>query len=58
MKLAKNSRNNEIPGESQRILELREKIEDNDYVLGAIMRIAQILSGEIAQGFGEKHDRS
>lgn len=42
----------------RRIAELREKLEDEDYLASAIQRIAQVLSVELLDMNGEVHERS
>ncbi len=44
------------PGERKhdprRLEELRRKMQDEEYIAGAIQRIAQVLSAEITNGYG------
>lgn len=42
-------------GEEDRLAELKRKVHDDAYLMGAIQRIAQVLSGEIMQGVGARH---
>lgn len=41
--------------DEDRLAELRRKVHDDAYLAGAILRIAQVLSGEIMDGIGERH---
>ena len=45
-----------FPGERRhdprRLEELRRKMQDEQYIAGAILRIAQVLSAEIMNGYG------
>ncbi|GEM_PF-1334369 len=41
-----------------RIAELREKLQDEEYLASAILRIAQVLSGELLEMNGDYHERS
>ena len=41
-----------------RIAELRAKLQDEEYLSSAILRIAQVLSGELLYMNGEHHERS
>lgn len=47
------------PGERKhdprRLEELRRKMQDEEYIIGAIQRIAQVLSAEIMNGYGVQH---
>lgn len=36
----------------QRLAELKRKVHDDDYLAGAIIRIAQVMSAEIIDGYG------
>lgn len=40
-----------------RLDELRLKVHDESYIDAAVLRIAQVLSAEIASGYGEFHGR-
>jgi len=42
-------------GDTERLAELKRKVNDDDYLQAAIQRIAQVLSGEIMQGVGARH---
>lgn len=42
----------------RRIAELREKLQDEEYLSSAIQRIAQVLSVELLDMNGEVHERS
>lgn len=42
----------------RRIAELRDKLEDEDYLASAIQRIAQVLSVELLDMNGVVHERS
>jgi hypothetical protein len=42
----------------RRIAELRNKLEDEDYLASAIQRIAQVLSVELLDMNGVVHERS
>ncbi len=41
-----------------RIAELRAKLQDEEYLASAILRIAQVLSGELLDMNGDVHERS
>ncbi len=41
--------------EEDRLEELRRKVHDEEYLTGAILRIAQVLSVEILDGYGAVH---
>lgn len=43
--------------DQHRIQELRKKIQDNDYVQSAILRIAMVLSNELSEIKGDSYER-
>jgi hypothetical protein len=47
----------QVVTDNPRILELREKIKDDGYIQGAIMRIAQVLSDKLIEGKDTANER-
>lgn len=43
--------------ELRRLEELKRKVHDDSYLAGAILRIAQVMSAEIMEGYGASHGR-
>ena len=41
--------------ETDRLEELKRKVHDEVYIAGAILRIAQVMSAEIMNGYGALH---
>lgn len=41
--------------ERSRLEELKRKVHDEAYLAGAIQRIAQVMSAEIMEGYGESY---
>ncbi len=41
----------------QRLVELKRKVHDETYLSGAILRIAQVMSAEIMEGYGAHNVR-